>query len=65
VVPTATAQGFLGIATELTTIPALAGPVGDPDTPFVNLLKNLSPAHRPCCASAVIQETIAHGRFPA
>jgi hypothetical protein len=43
VAATPAAQGFLGIATELTTIPALAGPAGDLDTPFVNLLRNLSP----------------------
>jgi len=41
--PTSTAQGFLGIATELNTITALSGPAADPDTPFVNLLRNLSP----------------------
>ena len=38
-----TAQGFLGIATSLSTIPALSGPADDPDTPFVNVLRNLSP----------------------
>jgi hypothetical protein len=43
VAATSTAQGFLGIATEFTTIPTLSGPAGDPDTPFVNLLRNLSP----------------------
>ena len=43
VAPTSTAQGFLGIATELTTIPALSGSAADPDTPFVHLLSNLSP----------------------
>jgi hypothetical protein len=43
VAATSTTQGFLGIATELTTIPALSGSVADPDIPFVNLLKNLSP----------------------
>src|ERR1700722_6474576 len=43
VAATSTAQGFLGIATELTTIPALSGSAADPDTPFVNLLRNLSP----------------------
>ena len=42
VAATSTAQGFLGIATELTTIPALAGSPADPDTPFLNLLRNLS-----------------------
>jgi hypothetical protein len=47
VAPTSTAQGFLGIATELTTIPALAGPADDPDTPLVNVLKNLSPGAPP------------------
>ena len=40
---TATAQGFLGIATELTTITALSGTPADPDTPFVTLLRDLSP----------------------
>jgi hypothetical protein len=40
---TSTAQGFLGIATSFSTIPALSGPAADPDTPFVNLLRNLSP----------------------
>jgi hypothetical protein len=43
VAATSTAQGFLGIATELTTIPNLSGSVADPDTPFLNLLRNLSP----------------------
>jgi hypothetical protein len=43
VAATSTAQGFLGIATELTTIPTLSGPTADPDTPFLNLLRNLSP----------------------
>jgi hypothetical protein len=38
-----TTQGFLGIATSFSTIPALSGPAADPDTPFVNLLRNLSP----------------------
>ncbi len=41
--PTSKSQGFLGIATELSTITALSGPADDQDTPFVNLLKNLSP----------------------
>jgi hypothetical protein len=43
VAATSTAQGFLGIATELTTIPAVSGSAADPDSPLVNLLKNLSP----------------------
>jgi hypothetical protein len=43
VAATSSAQGFLGIATSLSTIPALSGPAADPDTPFVNLLRNLSP----------------------
>jgi hypothetical protein len=43
VAATSTAQGFLGIATELTTIPALSGSAADPDTPFLNLLRSLSP----------------------
>ena len=47
VAPTSTAQGFLGIATELTTIRDLSGPAGDPDIPFVNLLSNLSPGAPP------------------
>jgi hypothetical protein len=38
-----TTQGFVGIATSLSTIPALAGPPADPDTPFINLLRSLSP----------------------
>jgi hypothetical protein len=42
-----TAQGFVGIATELTTIRDLSGPAGDPDTPFVNVLSNLSPGAPP------------------
>jgi hypothetical protein len=47
VAPTSTAQGFLGIATELTTIRDLSGPAGDPDTPFVKLMSNLSPGAPP------------------
>lgn len=43
VAATSTAQGFLGIATELTTIPRLSGSAADPDTPFIHLLSNLSP----------------------
>ena len=43
VAATSTAQGFLGIATELTTITRLSGSADDPDTPFLSLLKNLSP----------------------
>ena len=43
VAATSTARGFLGIATELTTIPALSGSAAYPDTPFVNLLGSLSP----------------------
>jgi hypothetical protein len=43
VAATSTAQGFVGIATELTTIPALSGSAADPDTPFLHLLRNLSP----------------------
>jgi hypothetical protein len=38
-----TAQGFLGISTSLSTITALSGSAADPDTPFVHLVKNLSP----------------------
>lgn len=47
VAATSTAQGFLGIATSFSTIPALSGPATDPDTPFVTLLKNLSPGAPP------------------
>jgi hypothetical protein len=43
VAATSTAQGFLGIATELNTIPTLSGPAADPDTPFLHLLRSLSP----------------------
>jgi hypothetical protein len=43
VAATSTVQGFLGISTSLSTITTLSGSAGDPDTPFVNLLKNLSP----------------------
>lgn len=42
VAPTSTAQGFLGIAIELSTIPVLAGPATHPDTALVPLLRNLS-----------------------
>ena len=42
VAATSTAQGFLGIAAEVDTISDLSGSVADPDTPFVNLLRNLS-----------------------
>jgi hypothetical protein len=47
VAATSTTQGFLGISTSLSTVPALAGPPTDPDTPFVNLLKSLSPGAPP------------------
>ncbi|MFZ0039842.1 MAG: hypothetical protein WAK93_00920, partial [Solirubrobacteraceae bacterium] len=47
VAATSTAQGFLGIATELDTIPALSGAASDPDTPFLHLLSNLSPGAPP------------------
>jgi hypothetical protein len=43
VAATSRAQGFLGIATELTTIPTLSGSAADPDTPFLHLLRKLSP----------------------
>jgi hypothetical protein len=43
VAATSTAQGFLGIATELSTIPTLSGSAGDLNTPFLHLLRNLSP----------------------
>jgi hypothetical protein len=38
-----TAQGFLGISTSLSSITTLSGSVADPDTPFIHLVKNLSP----------------------
>jgi hypothetical protein len=41
--PSSRAQGFVGLAAELSTIPVLAGPASDPDTPFVDLLRSLSP----------------------
>lgn len=47
VAPTSTKQGFLGIATSFSTVPGLAGPPTDVDTPFVNLLKSLSPGAPP------------------
>jgi hypothetical protein len=40
---TPAAQGFLGIATSLSTIPILSGSATDPDIPFRHLLSNLSP----------------------
>jgi len=43
VAATSTAQGFLGISTSLSTITTLSGSAADPDTPFVHLVKNLSP----------------------
>ncbi len=43
VAPTSRAQGFLGIASEISTITALSGTAEHLDTPFVNLLKALSP----------------------
>jgi hypothetical protein len=43
VAATSTAQGFVGVAAELSTIPVLDGSANDLDTPFVNLLRNLSP----------------------
>ena len=43
VAATSTAQGFLGISTSLSTITSLSGSAGDPDTPFVHLVKSLSP----------------------
>ena len=43
VAATSTAEGFVGIATELDTIPHLSGSPADPDVPFVNLLRSLSP----------------------
>jgi hypothetical protein len=47
VAPTPTAHGFLGIATSLSTIPGLSGPPTALDTPFIQLLKNLSPGAPP------------------
>jgi hypothetical protein len=44
---TSTTQGFLGISTGLTTIAALDGSAADPDTPFINLVKSLSPGAPP------------------
>jgi hypothetical protein len=43
VAATSTAQGFVGISTSLSTITTLSGSAADPDTPFVHLVKNLSP----------------------
>jgi hypothetical protein len=43
VAPLSTAQGFVGVAAELSTIPVLDGPANDPDIPFVSLLRSLSP----------------------
>jgi hypothetical protein len=43
VAATPTTQGFLGLTTSFTTIPVLAGSPSDQDTPFINLLRNLSP----------------------
>jgi hypothetical protein len=43
VAPTSTAQGFLSIATELSTVITLAGSPSNLDMPFVQLLRNLSP----------------------
>jgi hypothetical protein len=43
VAATSTKQAFLGIATELGTLPGLSGTPQDQDAPFVQLLKNLSP----------------------
>ncbi len=43
VAPTSTKQGFLGIATELSTVTSLSGTPTNLDTPFVTVLKNLSP----------------------
>ena len=40
---TSTAQGFLGVSTSLSTVTTLSGSADDPDTPFVHLVKNLSP----------------------
>ena len=42
VAPTSRAQSFVGVASELSTIPSLAGTPSDPDTPFIGLLKNLA-----------------------
>jgi hypothetical protein len=63
--PTSTTQGFLGLATSVSTIPGLAGSPTDPDTPFINLVKSLRRARRRCCARAATRETWPGGRFPA
>jgi hypothetical protein len=47
VAATSTTQGFLGISTSLSTITTLSGSTGDPDIPFVHLVKNLSPGAPP------------------
>jgi hypothetical protein len=43
VAATSTTEGFLGISTSLSSITDLSGPAADPDTPFVHLVKSLSP----------------------
>ncbi len=43
VAPTSTTEGFVGVATEISSILALAGPASDPDKALVSLLRNLSP----------------------
>ncbi|HET9074383.1 MAG TPA: hypothetical protein VFN48_07370 [Solirubrobacteraceae bacterium] len=43
VAPTSRQAGFIGVASEISTIPTLAGGAADPDHAFVNLLRNLSP----------------------
>jgi hypothetical protein len=45
--PTSRAQGFLGISTGMTTIAALDGSAAHPDTPFINLVRSLSPGASP------------------
>jgi hypothetical protein len=47
VAPTSITHGFVGIATSLTTIPALSGSPTDLDTPFLNLVRSLSPGAPP------------------
>jgi hypothetical protein len=43
VAATSTVHGFLGISTSLSTITNLSGPAADPDMPFDQLVRNLSP----------------------
>jgi hypothetical protein len=45
--PTSTTQGFLGLATSMSTIPGLSGSASNPDVPFDNLVRSLSPGAPP------------------